>query len=137
VSIPLETAKPIAPVSSSPAPQIDVFSPPASNPTPPVDAEPSAGPIPVVVTESEQPASPAIKYVAHRERARRNRTRIAILLLLVVIVLAGVLIWILFARPAAVGDNQSTADARLSNHFAWSDPRYRTGISIGGSGDEL
>ncbi|MCI0334167.1 MAG: hypothetical protein L0228_13195 [Planctomycetes bacterium] len=49
---------------------------------------------PFVVAEAPSPVSPAVRYVAQRERNRRNQFTIAVVLLLAVIVLAGVLIWV-------------------------------------------
>jgi hypothetical protein len=137
IIIPLAGEKPIAPVSSSPAPQIDVFSPPVSQPIPQVDAVLSAGPSPVVITESEQPTSPATTYVAHRERVRRNRTRIAIVLLLLVILLAGVLVWMLVAGPPTSGGSQGATTAPSPAHLASHAEQYRVESTIGRSGDEF
>jgi hypothetical protein len=58
--------------------------------TPPAPPPPS-----VIVTESMPPVSPAVRYVAHRERSRRNQLTIAVTLLVAVIVLAIVLLWVL------------------------------------------
>jgi hypothetical protein len=137
VIIPLVAETSIAPVSSLPSPPTDVFSPAVAEPIPQVDAVRSAAPSPVVVTELQQPTSPATKYVANRERSRRNRTRMAILLLLVVIVLAGVLIWMLVAGPAAVDGSQTSADIRSSTLVAWHVERFGIASVIGGSGDEF
>jgi hypothetical protein len=137
VAIPVEDAT-AAPQASSPAAQIEV----ASNSFPAVPhagATPPAGLPPVVVTETEQPESQAaaIKYVAHRERVRRNRTRVAILLLVAVIVLAGVLIWILVLGPAAVGSNENSPTILSSIQVAWGVPRFRIESPSCGSDDEF
>jgi len=57
---------------------------------------------PLVVATSVEPISPAVRYVAQRERSKRNQIFFAVLLLLAVIVLAGVLIYVLLrgANPA-------------------------------------
>ena len=137
VAIPVEDA-PAAPQTSSPAAQVEV----ASNSfpaTPRVGATPPSGPPAVVLTETELPESQAaaIKYVAHRERVRRNRTRVAILLLVAVIVLAGVLIWILVIGPAAVGSSENAPTILSSIHLAWCVPRFRIESPICGSDDEF
>jgi hypothetical protein len=124
VVIPLAEEPPAAPISSSPAQQAEVFRPPTDRGIPVVEAALPAGPHSVVVTETEQPIAPAIKYVAHRERIRRNRTRVAILLLVAVIVLAAVLIWMLVAGPVALGSNVISSAMHSSIYFAWGVPRF-------------
>jgi hypothetical protein len=49
----------------------------------------------LVAAEPIEPVSPAVRYVARRERNRRNQFTVAVILLLAVIVLAAVLIWVL------------------------------------------
>jgi hypothetical protein len=107
----------VAPVSSAPTPQIEVFKPQADQAIPKADAVVTAMPQPVVVTHSEQPTSPAIKYVAHRDRVRRNRTRVAILLLVAVIVLAGVLIWMLVKGPVGQGATEVSSPRQFSHRL--------------------
>ena len=127
-----------APQARSPAAEIGVA--PNSVPViPHVGTTPPSGLPPVVLTETAQPESQAaaIKYVAHRERVRRNRTRVAILLLVAVFVLAAVLIWILVIRPAAVGNNENSPTILLSIHLAWGVPRFRIESPICGSDDEF
>jgi hypothetical protein len=119
VIIPVAEEAPVAPASNSPAPQVEVFTPPAAQAIPKADAVLQAMPQPVVVTETLQPASPAITYVAHRERLRRNRTRVAILLLVAVIVLAGVLIWMLVNGPVAQGATEVSSARQSSIRLAW------------------
>jgi hypothetical protein len=137
VAIPVEDA-PAAPQAGSPAAQIEV----ASNSVPAIPhagTTPPSGPPPVMVTETELPESQAaaIKYVAHRERVRRNRTRVAILLLVAVIVLAGVLIWILVIGPAAVGSNENSPTILSSIHLSWGVTGFRIESPICGSDDEF
>jgi hypothetical protein len=118
---------PIAPVSRSPAPQIEASTPPVVQAIPKVDAAAPATPQPVVVAHSEQPTSPASKYVAHRERVRRNRTRVAILLLVAVILLAGVLIWMLVNGPVGPGAAEVSSACRPSQpliQLAWCIPTF-------------
>jgi hypothetical protein len=55
-----------------------------------------------VVASDAAPVSPAVRYVARRDRNRRNQVTLAIVLLIAVIVLAIVLIFVLqrgSARP--------------------------------------
>jgi hypothetical protein len=80
--------------------------PPAVQAVPTAREVPNIAPTPAVNTDVDRSVSPAIKYVAHRERARRNRTRIAVLLLFAVIVLAAVLVWILVSGPPAISRNK-------------------------------
>jgi hypothetical protein len=65
--------------------------------------------------EADRAESPAVKYIAHRERVRRNRTKLAILLLVAVIALAAVLVWTLAVGPGPLGSKRAnTAIPELS-----------------------
>ena len=80
---------------SAPPPFVTAF-PAAETNVPPLTApELPAVAQPLVAAEVIEPVSPAVRYVARRERNRRNQFTIAVILLLAVIVLAGVLIWVL------------------------------------------
>jgi hypothetical protein len=72
----------------------------------PAEAAPIVEPALSAPTRADGPASPAVKYIAQRERARRNRTRLAILLLVTVIALAVVLVWTLAVGSGALGRKQ-------------------------------
>jgi hypothetical protein len=55
-------------------------------------AQPSI--VPVILPDTEELVSPAARYVARRERNRRNQLVFAAMLLLAVVILAGVLIFV-------------------------------------------
>jgi hypothetical protein len=77
---------------------------------------------PLIVADAVEPVSPAVRYVAQRERHRRNQFMFAVMLLIAVILLAGVLVYILMrgAGQAPSRDNQATSvyDLPSSRHFA-------------------
>jgi hypothetical protein len=93
-----------APPGSNPSlPQIDV--PQLQIAVPTIESEQ-----PSLDTRSIEPVSPAVRYVARRERNRRNQFTLAVLLLIAVIMLAGVLIWVL--RHNAQPPAEKATDAR-------------------------
>ena len=138
VVIPVEDA-PAAPMSSLPAPQVEMFAPPVVHPIPKVETPLSFGTAPGGGhgKGTTSTAGCGIKYVAHRERVRRNRTRVAILLLVAVIVLAAVLIWMLVMGPPALGGNEVSSAVHSSIHLAWCVPHFRFESPNGGSDDEF
>jgi hypothetical protein len=62
---------------------------------------------PGLVVDPYDAASPAVHYVARRQRNRRNQVTIAVGLLLAVIVLAAVLIWVLQQGTSAATGRQA------------------------------
>jgi hypothetical protein len=96
----------VPPLPSQPAPptNIEVILTPVDGP--PSLSVPPAVSVPqhIVVPESLGPISPAVSYVARRERYRRNRVTMAVCLLVAVIVLAAVLVWVLQRRPNGAGE---------------------------------
>jgi hypothetical protein len=83
------------PVSVSPT-VVSTLPPPIQTVTaPPTIPEPPTLVQPILVAEAVEPISPAVRYVAQRERNRRNQFVFAVLLLLAVVVLAGVLVFVL------------------------------------------
>jgi hypothetical protein len=114
----------------APPPIVAAFPATAANGPPPIAPELPAVIPSVVVPHSMEPVSPAVRYVARRERNRRNQFTIAVILLLAVIVLAGVLIWVLKrGSSVAAADNVSTTslyDSSPSGYVAVScDSRLR------------
>ncbi len=84
---------------------------------PSVDA---AATVPTIVAEPAA-AAPELKYVAHRQRSRRNQLTIAVALLVAVIVLACVLIWVLrrgSGQSAAAMHHRLTAPQREARPYA-------------------
>jgi hypothetical protein len=69
-----------------------------------------------------EPVSPAVRYVALRERNRRNQLVFAVMLLMAVIVLAGVLIFVLQrgagSAPARKSEPVSIGGVAMPRHAA-------------------
>jgi hypothetical protein len=113
---------------------IPVVEPPNVTPTPvhgPSEVREAAPPLSPQAPPSVEaptslaiaPPSPAAKYEAQRNRARRQRTTLAIVLLVAVIVLAAVLVWVLQGGPAAVQSRTAPIGARC---LAMNDLRTQT-----------
>jgi hypothetical protein len=139
---PVVTASPPAtaaePQITQPPPVVN----PVSNPLPvaaPTMAQEIAAPTPFA-PEAVGPVSPAARYVARRERLKRNQFLFAVMLLVAVVVLAGVLIFVLQrgtgTDPAAMkvtGTSrlqlrQSPSEAVVSNRL-FTAPRALVAIS--------
>jgi hypothetical protein len=69
---------------------------------------------PLVESSSIEPTSPAVRYVAQRERNRRNQFTLAVFLLIAVVLLAAVLFLVL--RHNAQATATTTAGASLPLH---------------------
>lgn len=117
------TNPPIAPATVlAPSPIVTAFPAAATNGPPPISPELLAVAPLVIAPQPIEPVSPAVRYVARRERNRRNQFTIAVTLLLAVIVLAGVLIWVLkrgsSVAPAEKVSTTSLYDSLPSRYVA-------------------
>ena len=65
----------------------------------------------MIVPDAVEPVSPAVRYVARRERNRRNQVVFAAMLLLAVIVLAGVLVFVLQRGAGSAPATNSQSDS--------------------------
>jgi hypothetical protein len=107
---------------SAPPPIVAAIPPVSANGPPLITPELPVAPQPLVVPGANGPESPAVRYVARRERNRRKQFTIAVFLLLAVIVLAGVLIWVLQrgsnSAPTEKAPPTSLYDSSLSRYVA-------------------
>jgi hypothetical protein len=110
-------------VATTPAAEAAPFMPPpiVAPPPPAIPSAPAAQTIalqppaaaqPFLVVDAVEPVSPADRYVAQRERNRRNQVAFAVMLLLAVVVLAGVLVFVL-QRGAGSAPAKSTQPVGL------------------------
>jgi hypothetical protein len=98
---------PAASVTHATTERADGSAPQAASVSRPVDDAPVIEQPLSVLTDADRTVSSAVKYIAQRERARRNRTRLAVLLLVAVIALAAVLVWTLTVGPAALDSGRA------------------------------
>jgi hypothetical protein len=84
---------------------------------------------PLLPADQLGPISPAVQYVARRERNRRNQFTMALLLLIAVVVLGAVLIWVLQRNagqtPAATTQLHRTDDLMRPHSVAASNALSR------------
>jgi hypothetical protein len=95
---------PVAPIAAPPPPPNGVVTPQIAIPIT-TNAQPILNP------GSVEPTSPAVQYVAQRERNRRNQFTLAVFLLIAVLILGAVLIWVL--RQNAQPPAEKTAGASI------------------------
>ncbi len=105
IATPIAVSPP-APAASA-APDESITLSPVLPPTVGTTATP-----PLLPADHIGPISPAVQYVAKRERNRRNQFTMAILLLIAVVVLAAVLIWVL-QRNAGQTPAATTQQSRI------------------------